>query len=388
MQIECMIRRIAIFLGILVLLLILVPLNKVNAETEKYFITLGDGSYTESRKLGDVNLDGIYSSRDLDLLTKNLTSVSGYENLPGKMNGDFNDDFIVDLNDFNKENETTYTPKNTFIDYFIKTGTKFTLKLTKQGAYGSEDFNIENVTWRTSDENIATVNETTGEVEIIGYGTNGKGSIIALVDNTEVDRFNFSSASRFIQGYGFRYPVGMSMEKAEFRFSKVEESRAIVLTTTRDRMKAVNVKMRIDIDSEPDIICTTNGWEITQKNYSNGLLNFIAEVSNLQNTNTKDTVDFKITYGSHATSRFGNDIIYFDEILTTNNDNYVINILENQRFVFPLEEKIITIKKDFEDRIQIKNGKMYVKLNGTNNGEKSYATTTDLANCLDIANRL
>ena len=376
-----------ILLGIITLFLILIPEKEANAATN-YYITLGDGSYTESRKLGDVNLDGIYSSRDLDLLTKNLTSVSGYENLPGKMNGDFNDDFIVDLNDFNKENETTYTPKNTFIDYFIKTGTKFTLKLTKQGAYGSEDFNIENVTWRTSDENIATVNETTGEVEIIGYGTNGKGSIIALVDNTEVDRFNFSSVSRFIQGYGFRYPVGMSMEKAEFRFSKVEESRAIVLTTTRDRMKAVNVKMRIDIDSEPDIICTTNGWEITQKNYSNGLLNFIAEVSNLQNTNTKDTVDFKITYGSHATSRFGNDIIYFDEILTTNNDNYVINILENQRFVFPLEEKIITIKKDFEDRIQIKNGKMYVKLNGTNNGEKSYATTTDLANCLDIANRL
>lgn len=409
MQIECMIRRIAIFLGIIVLLLILVPLNKVNAETEKYFITLGDGSFTESRKVGDVNLDGVFTSRDVDLLTKNLTNVSGYENLPGKMNGDFNDDYSVNMEDLKSIDEegTIYTPVSIPLNTIAQKATLL-LKLTKESAYGSEDYNIQNVIWKTTDSSIAKVKKVSSEGAEVSILTNGNCSIEARIDGKVVDKLEIIAISNSALNPTFRttyiYPkngfdgiINLTTNGSD-RTVRIKISREDASSTNHEKIAAINAKVRIDIDSEPEIIPISENWEITEKNYSNGLFNFIAEEKDeyLISNNSQDCVEFDLIYGSSKTTKFGCSQVSLDNMYITDTENKIYNLdgVENERKITELAEKNILVKKQFKDRIEIKKGvnnqlgKMYVKLNGTNNGEKSYATTTDLKNCLDIAERL
>lgn len=379
--------------------LIFVQQKQVNAATDYYEITMDDGSFTSSRKLGDVNLDGIYTIRDKKLL---MNYVNSQADLPGYFNGDFNGDGTVDINDFNISNSTSgdgveYNPACEISNTFL-IGTKFTLKLTKPGNYGNENFNINDVSWNSSDSNIATVNSTTGEVEIKNFGD---GTIEAEVNGQVVTSFDFTAVDantgrqfNNVINYGSWPSGGGNHVEKKFYCSAYASTDSVKFSVNGENLKAIYMDMHIDIDTQPIVSDLSTGWEVTSSNYENGRFRFIVEVKSEDLNNTQNgsrKVEFNVITKSENETKFGYTVVSVNSVDVTDSDSDgVHNIAKNKSLLsnfVPVTPNtdIISVKSGCGKKIKSVGSTLYVKLNGTNNGEKSYATLADLFDCLNIA---
>ena len=144
-------------------------------------------------------------------------------------------------------------------------------------------------------------------------------------------------------------------------FSYEWGSRTLRLSIGRQNVAAVNIQMRIDIDCEPEIIVKTEGWQVTEKKYSNRLLSFIAEVndgrvgfSGVTPGTVLDKVEFDLVYGSSSITKFGYNSVIVDKLLTTDRTNNVVDTVEYshlQELGILIKNEPIVVKEEYKDRI-------------------------------------
>jgi len=410
MQTKNIIRKILIIIGIIALYLILVPMKNVNAATN-YYITLGDGSFATSKKLGDINLDGIYTNRDLNLLVENIENTNALE---GIINADINSDYVINKEDYVYDETTQkYLPAIKIYNEFA-VGTVFSLKLTKQAEYKNEDYNISNVLWQSSNTNIATVNEQTGKVTITGEGS---GSIIAKVNGNEVDKVDFYALSEE-NLKEIKHTIMPYMGADISTTLTYDESIGLITLTIHDDSDLSGVNAEFILDSsygdiklnsvfrphnnqEIMVWTSSENWEITAKTHLNGRLRIIAEIKDelLNNSDFDKVLKIYIGLGKNSISRFGYSEIILDKLITTDNISYgnerdYLKYYDATNKPFGiLAKKIdkleatpaITVKSGCEQKVKIIGNTMYVKLDGK---EKENLKVEDLANCLNIKDEL
>lgn len=426
-------KKIAIILFVLMMFMMIIPLMKVKAGSVgalPYAILLGgDGTFEASTKLGDINLDGIVTDRDFYLLDLYLSNKIQKENLPGLKNADINLDGTVDRNDLESfifSNESYVVINNYFSDagYTINEypiGTKFKLGVTTNwtnheeinGSVGEtysykEDILKTNVEWISSNEEIATVNQNTGEVTIIGKG---EVVIIATINNVDEDEKNTGAVMKELNKAKITL-FGIDCEESYEGITISADSNvrsvgiAIYDNELVNNMAAVSMDIMINNigDQEPIIEyvgCGNEEWTITQKRWENGVLSLIAEAKDENITqNTERNNDFVMSFIVPETFVLG-QMPYNSTEIVINTSTFKISSRTSQ-VTNPLSEYNIEHKNEnfgtylYEDEpawvvgerpgiyMDETNDYIFAKLNGTNNKTESYSTIGDFVNRLRL----
>ena len=179
-------KRLIVLIIIVSFLIMNIPINRVMATAERaesYFqISLVDGSKSTSKQKGDVNLDGIISSRDMAFAKKVALKKLDWEETDQRyINANYCEDNKVDGIDFGAIKRVVLGKDRIASMNTYKVGDEITLKTYSGTEYGGQ--NVSGSTWETvpTDSQVATV-DSNGKVTFLA---NGKVTIKATSANGE-----------------------------------------------------------------------------------------------------------------------------------------------------------------------------------------------------------